>query len=112
MLEAGANLTFGASYVSKYQAFDTIIAETNYYYNVPKWVGAGDLRAGFSMKGWNALLEFAYKANDPGFENNFSYLLKAQQDNRYFVDFGGNNNSAGAYFKRGINTFRVNGKMR
>ncbi len=73
MLEAGANLTFGASYVSKYQAFDTIIAETNYYYNVPKWVGAGDLRAGFSMNGWNALLEFAYKANDPGFENNFSF---------------------------------------
>jgi hypothetical protein len=39
-------------------------------------------------------------------------IRKAQQDNRYFVDFGGNNNSAGAYFKRGINTFRVNGKMR
>lgn len=73
MQEAGANLTFGASYVSKYQAFDTIIAETNYYYNVPEWVGAGDVRAGFSMKGWNALIEFAYKANDPSFENGFSF---------------------------------------
>ena len=36
----------------------------------------------------------------------------AQQGNRYFVDFGRNNNSAGAYFKRGGNTFRVNGKVR
>ena len=73
MQEAGANLTLGASYVSKYQAFDTIVAEDNYYYNVPEWVGAGDVRAGFSMKGWNALVEFAYKANDPGFENAFSF---------------------------------------
>ena len=72
MQEAGANLTFGASYVSKYEAFDTI-AVGNYYYNVPEWVGAGDVRTSFSMNGWNALVEFAYKANDPGFENGFSF---------------------------------------
>jgi hypothetical protein len=39
-------------------------------------------------------------------------VRKEQQDNRYFVDFGRNNNSAGAYFTRGNNTYRLNGKLR
>lgn len=39
-------------------------------------------------------------------------IHKAQPSNRYFVDFSRNANGAGAYFKRGINTFRVNGKVR
>ena len=49
--DAGANLTIGGSYVSKYQAPDSIIAETiikpegkyDYYYNLPAWVGAGSV---------------------------------------------------------------------
>ena len=73
MQEAGANLTLGGSFVSKYEAFDTIVVESDYYYNVPVFVGAGDVRAHFSMNGWNALVEYAYKANDPSFENNFSF---------------------------------------
>jgi hypothetical protein len=39
-------------------------------------------------------------------------VRKAQPSNRYFVDFSRNANGAGAYFTRGKNTFRVNGKMR
>lgn len=77
MQDAGANLTIGGSYVSKYQKKDSIgkVQESfvdslgtliiNYFYNVPAWVGTGDLRAQFQMKGWNALIEYAYKANDP-----------------------------------------------
>lgn len=77
MQDAGANLTIGASYVSKYQQKDSLglVQESfvdslgthiiNYFYNVPAWVGAADLRAQFQMKGWNALIEYAYKANDP-----------------------------------------------
>ena len=77
MQDAGANLTIGGSFVSKYQAFDTIVTQASdgnyYYYNLPERVGAGDIRASFAMKGWNALIEYAYKANDPIVENAFSY---------------------------------------
>ena len=79
--EAGANLTIGGSYVSKYQKEDTIIFNTviqpegkyDYYYNLPEWVGAGSVRTQLQMKGWNALVEYAYKANDPSILNNYSY---------------------------------------
>lgn len=76
--EAGANLTIGGSFVSKYQQKDTIvyISPTEmqaYMYNLPAWVGAGSVRAQLQMKGWNALVEYAYKANDPMMLNNYSY---------------------------------------
>ena len=79
--EAGANLTISGSYVSKYQKEDTIIFNTviqpegkyDYYYNLPEWVGAGSVRTQLQMKGWNALVEYAYKANDPSILNNYSY---------------------------------------
>lgn len=75
MQEAGANLLIGGSFVSKYDAFDTISynCPTGTMLNVPEWVGAGDVRANFQMKGWNALIEYAYKANDPSNANQFSY---------------------------------------
>jgi hypothetical protein len=79
--EVGANLTIGGSYVSKYQKEDTIIFNTviqpegkyDYYYNLPEWVGAGSVRAQLQMKGWNAMVEYAYKANDPTIVNKYSY---------------------------------------
>lgn len=76
--EAGANLSIGGSYVSKYQKADTILfidptAMQAYMYNLPQWVGAGSVRAQLQMKGWNALVEYAYKANDPSILNEYSY---------------------------------------
>lgn len=74
--DAGATLLVGASYVSKYQAFDTIItqqANQFYYYNLPRWVGAADGRVQLNMQGWSALVEYARKANDPIAANQFSY---------------------------------------
>jgi hypothetical protein len=79
--EAGANLSIGGSYVSKYQKEDTIIFNTviqpegkyDYYYNLPEWVGIGSVRAQLQMKGWNAMVEYAYKANDPTIVNKYSY---------------------------------------
>lgn len=79
--EAGANLTIGGSYVSKYQKEDTIIINTiiqpegkyDYILNLPEWVGTGSVRAQLQMKGWNALVEYAYKANDPTIVNKYSY---------------------------------------
>ena len=76
--ETGANLTIGGSYVSKYQKMDTIpyidMEEMQMYmYNLPEWVGAGSMRAQLQMKGWNAMVEYAYKANDPSILNDYSY---------------------------------------
>lgn len=76
--EAGANLTIGGSYVSKYQKMDTIpyidMEEMQMYmYNLPEWVGAGSVRAQLQIKGWNAMVEYAYKANDPSILNDYSY---------------------------------------
>ncbi len=76
MRELDMGLTIGGSYVSKYEAFDTVMVArgTNMYmYNLPRWIGAGDVRAEWRMKGWRVLAEYAYKANDPTIENNFSY---------------------------------------
>ena len=76
--EAGANLTIGGSYVSKYQKMDTIpyidMEEMQMYmYNLPKWVGTGSVRTQLQIKGWNAMVEYAYKANDPSILNDYSY---------------------------------------
>ena len=76
--ETGANLSIGGSYVSKYQKADTILfidptAMQAYMYNLPQWVGAGSVRVQLQMKGWNALVEYAYKANDPSILNDYSY---------------------------------------
>ena len=76
--DAGANFTIGGNYVSKYQKADTILfidpsAMQAYMYNLPEWVGAGSVRAQLQMKGWNAMVEYAYKANDPSILNNYSY---------------------------------------
>ncbi len=79
--QAGASLTIGGSYVSKYQQADTIITNTiiqpegkyDYILNLPRWVGAGSVRVQLQMKGWNAMVEYAYKANDPSILNNYSY---------------------------------------
>ena len=81
-----SHLTLGASWVSKYEAEDTTIVanfrsveiRNDRYlipviYNVPRWVGATDARVQLQMKGWNALVEYAYKANDPSIYNDYSF---------------------------------------
>ena len=76
MKDLEMHLLFGGSYVSRYEAPDTILTIVNnelYQYRLPRWVGAGDIRAEWQMKGWHVLAEYARKANDPTFENGFSY---------------------------------------
>ena len=68
--------TIGGSYVSKYEADDTILVrvdEDDFRYRFPKWVGAGDVRTQLRVKGFDLLVEYARKANDPTTENNYSY---------------------------------------
>ena len=76
------DLRIGGSYVSKYEQNDTVpVTDTllvpdrtrQYLYNLPRFVGAGEVRAEWQMAGWSVLVEYAYKANDPSADNNFSY---------------------------------------
>ena len=76
MQEKDMTFILGGSYVSKYEKFDTVLVVVNdrpYMYNLPLWVGAADIRANFQFKGWDVLVEYAGKANDPCDDNNFSY---------------------------------------
>lgn len=83
MREKDISLSFGGSYVSKYEAEDTIIgfyvdhwhAPGMYRYQVPRWVGAGDVRTQLRVKGFSILAEYAVKANDPSAENEYNYRL-------------------------------------
>ncbi len=68
----GANLMVGGSWVSKYQQADTLWMGSEGK-RMPVWVGAMDVRTQFQMKGWSALVEYAYKANDPCVYNSYSY---------------------------------------
>lgn len=76
MQELDMQLTLGGSYVSRYESPDTIFTLLNdglYQYRLPRWVGSGDVRAEWQMKGWHVLAEYARKANDPTYENGLSY---------------------------------------
>ena len=76
MRQADVNLMIGGSWVSKYEQNDTILLPQGgqmYMYRLPRWVGAGDVRAELQTHGVDLLVEYAYKANDPTTENNYSY---------------------------------------
>jgi hypothetical protein len=73
MQDGGYNLLLGASYVSKYDPEELIQPSPMYKLNLPQFVGAGDVRVRFQKGGWNALVEYAYKANDPSADNGYIY---------------------------------------
>ena len=77
MRQLDMELMFGGSYVSKYEARDEAVTvmrdDVLYYCTVPRWVGAGAVRAEWQMKGVDIMVEYARKANDPTVENNFSF---------------------------------------
>lgn len=67
-------LTFGASWVMKNEKEEEIIVPgTNYRLNLPKQVNAFDVRAGFNKGGWNFQAEYAWKDQDPSFDNDYTY---------------------------------------
>lgn len=65
---------FGASYVLKHEKEEEkILAGTDYRLNFPKNVNAFDVRSNFQKGPWSVLAEFAWKGQDPSFDNNFTY---------------------------------------
>ena len=66
--------TFGASYVLKHEDDQTIMVPGhNWRLNLPKAVNAFDLRSEFQKNGFAVLEEFAWKGQDPSFDNNYTY---------------------------------------
>lgn len=66
--------TFGASYVLKNEEKeDIIVPGTNFKLNLPKNVNAFDVRTHFYRGGLSLLGEFAWKGQDPSFDNNYIY---------------------------------------
>lgn len=77
MMENDYHLRIGGSFVSKYNPDEDVYVVPNadqmYRLNLPKFVGAGEVRVDFNHSGWRAMMEYAYKANDPTAENGYIY---------------------------------------
>lgn len=72
--EKGIGWTFGASYVLKHESDeDQMVSGTDYRLNLPKNVSAFDLRTNFRKGNFGVLGEFAWKGQDPSFDNNYTY---------------------------------------
>ena len=68
------NWTFGISYVLKHEKDeDIMVPGHNLRLNLPKGVSAADLRSEFRKNGFTVLGEFAWKGQDPSYDNNYTY---------------------------------------
>ena len=66
--------TVGASYVFKHeQDQDIIVPGTNYKLNLPLNVNTFDVRTNFNRGSWDFLAEYAWKGQDPSYDNNYTY---------------------------------------
>lgn len=64
----------GASYVLKHEKDEDIyVPNTNYRLNLPKYVSAFDVRTQFMKNGFDLLVEYAWKSQDPSYDNNYTY---------------------------------------
>ena len=87
MEESGTRLTLGFSAVSKHEDYTDILKLQStgqqdefgtdilgaYKLNLPKNIAAFDVRANFQKGGYNLLAEYAWKGQDPSFDNNYIY---------------------------------------
>ena len=74
MQKSGTALTLGASWVNKYQKADEeIYADPTHMLNLPSNVNAFDVRANFQKSGFSILGEYAWKTDDPSYDNGYIY---------------------------------------
>lgn len=74
MREHGSTWMIGGSYVLKHERDEEIfVPGTNYYLNLPKSVNALDVRSSFASGPWSVLAEFAWKGQDPSYDNDYTY---------------------------------------
>lgn len=66
--------SFGASYVLKHEKEqDIMVPGHNWRLNLPESVNAVDFRSEFQKDGFTVLGEFAWKGQDPSFDNDYTY---------------------------------------
>lgn len=69
-----ANWMIGGSWALKHEDNPGVdVPGTNYMLKVPKFVNAYDVRSTFTSNGWNILAEYAWKGQDPSFDNGYTY---------------------------------------
>ena len=74
MQERGITWMVGGSYVLKHEADeDIIVSGTNLRLNLPTNIGAFDVRSRFQMGNYSLLAEYAWKGQDPSFDNGYTY---------------------------------------
>lgn len=70
------NITWmiGGSYVLKHEdSEDIVVSGTNYKLNLPDKVSAFDVRSAFQKGNYSLLAEYAWKSQDPSFDNGYIY---------------------------------------
>lgn len=70
---SGTYLTLGASWVNKYESDEDIMADATHKLNIPTSVNAFDVRANLQKGGFGLLAEYAWKTQDPSFDNGYIY---------------------------------------
>lgn len=73
MSEHGTYLTLGASWVNKYESDEDIMTDATHKLNLPTYVNAFDVRANLQKGNFNLLAEYAWKTQDPSFDNGYIY---------------------------------------
>lgn len=74
LADHGWSWTVGASYVLKHERDeDVYVPGTSYRLNLPHYVSAFDVRTQFMKKGFDVLIEYAWKSQDPSYDNNYTY---------------------------------------
>ena len=69
----GVYLTLGGSWVNKYEKKEDIMADVTHQLNLPKYVNAFDVRASLQVGNVGLSGEYAWKTDDPSFDNNYTY---------------------------------------
>ena len=74
MQDKGITWMVGASGVLKQEGDeDILVSGTNYRLNLPRSVGAFDVRSRFQKGDYSVMAEYAWKSQDPSFDNGYIY---------------------------------------
>lgn len=72
--EKSASWMLGGSYVLKHERDeDIMLPGVDYRLNLPGCVNAFDVRSSFNKGPWSVLAEYAWKGQDPSFDNEYTY---------------------------------------
>lgn len=71
--ERRVNLSIGFSYINKYEKQDNIMVDDTRRLKLPEYVNAFDIRARLQTNNLNLLAEYAFKSQDPSFDNGYIY---------------------------------------